>query len=152
MLFGLYRKGHGVAFPTQTHDHVFSLPDRSLLAQPVSQGTETELWCQSGFSCAALRGRDPHSQMEPALHSHRDINHLMCNFMKHTEIVHLFLICQPNIALCAASANSLSPCLLSDVRAQRRGRLTPWIHLWTQPGITFDTQTLITQTGITASP
>lgn len=42
----------------------------------------------------------------------------------------------------------LSCSLLSDVKAQRGGRLTPWTHLWTQPGITSDTQTLRTQKGM----
>lgn len=81
VLFGLDKKGHEVAFPTQTHDHVCSLPVCSLLAQPVSQGTGTELWCQSAFSCASQWGLDPHGQMELASHVH-------------------FLICPPNITFC----------------------------------------------------
>ncbi|MEQ2254170.1 hypothetical protein ILYODFUR_000904 [Ilyodon furcidens] len=35
------------------------------LAQSVSRGTETELWCQSGFSRAALQRHDSFSQMDP---------------------------------------------------------------------------------------
>ena len=107
------------------HKHIITssaLPVHSLLAQPVSQGAGTELWCQSGFSCAALQGHDPHNQMEPALHTHTHthihthththVNHVMCNFTKHTNKDHSFVsfqICQPNIDFCTAFANSLCP-------------------------------------------
>jgi len=37
---------------------------------------------------------------------------------------------------------------MPDVRAQREGRLTPWTHLWTQPGTTLGTRTLKTQMGM----
>lgn len=93
------------------------------------------------------------SQLYTHTYTHTHINHIMCHFSKHTNRDRSFvrfLICRPNIDFCAALANSLCLCLslLSGVKAQRGGRLTPWTHLWTQPGITLGTQTLITQTGM----
>ncbi len=76
------------------HKHMImcsALPVRSLLAQPVSQGTGTQLWCQSGLSCASLQGHDPCRQMEAALHSHTHTykSHNV-PFSIQTRIVHLF--------------------------------------------------------------
>lgn len=159
VLFGLDREGHKVAFPTQTHDRVCVLPVLFLLAQPVSQGTRTELWCQAGFSCASPRGHDPHSQMQAALHTHMrahtHVNHIMSHFLwayKQTS----FICSLSNLSACffccfffpVLPLPTLSLSLLSDARAQREGKLTPWTHLWTRPGIILDTQTLTMHTGI----
>lgn len=84
----LGQKGESeVVFPTQTHDHVLDLPVHSLLAQTVSQGTDIELWCQSGCSSASLQGHDLHSQMEPAFlkRTHIQIKPIMCRFSEHTN-------------------------------------------------------------------
>lgn len=69
------KKGYRVAFPTQTHNGVFSLPVCSVLAQAVSRGAGTELWCQLGFSCVSI-----HSQME-VTHVPPQNNHMKMTFL-----------------------------------------------------------------------
>lgn len=85
-------------------------PVCSLLAQPVSQSTGTELWWQFGFSCAFLQGHNPDSQIEPVLHAHTD--HIICHFTKHADkycSFVCFLICQPNIDRCTDLAKLCCP-------------------------------------------
>ena len=72
----------------------------------------------------------------------------MCNFTQHTNKDHSFVHFQIWFYWFLRCLCQLSLSLLSDVRAQQGGRRTPWTHLWTQPGITSDTQTLRTQWGM----
>lgn len=95
-----------MAFPTQMHDLVFCLPVRSLLAQPVSQGTGTVLGCQSGLRWAAPPGNDPKRPDEASfMHTNRD-----CSFVR-------IQIPRPNIDFGGASAVFL--CLRCKGSARR---------------------------------
>lgn len=115
------------------------LPVRPLLAQPVGQGAGTRaplpVWPQLCLSAGTS------SQICTYI---TRIN-TICHFNKLTNTVRSFARVMIRLVV-AVPLPTL--CLLLGVKAQPGERLTPWTHLWTQPGITSDTQTLVTHTGI----
>lgn len=112
---------------------------RPLLAQPVGQGAGTRaplpVWPQLCLSAGT----------SSQIRTHITRINTICHFNKLTNTVRSFARVMIRLVV-AVPLPTL--CLLLGVKAQPGERLTPWTHLWTQPGITSDTRTLVTHTGI----
>lgn len=111
---------------------------RPLLAQPVGQGAGTRapvpVWPQLRLSAGT-------SGANGALHTSTQF---VISIGLQTLTVQLLGV----MVRWAVALPLPTLCLLSDVKAPPGERRTPWTRLWTQPGITSDTRTLITYTGI----
>lgn len=126
------------------HKHIIMCADlsvRPLLAQPVGQGAGTgaplPVWPQLCLPAGT----------SSQICTHITRINTICHFNNCTNTGRSCVRVMNHLA---AAATLPTLCLLSDVKLQPGERLTPWTHSWTQPGITSDTRTLVTQTGIQA--
>lgn len=121
------------------HKHMIMCADLSVRLL-LAQGQERR--CQCRLSCAPLQGRRAGWSQRCA---HSAYTNIISHFNKPANNEHSFVRLMMRLVV-AWPWPTL--CLLSGVKVLPGERLTPWTRLWTQPGITSDTRTLRTHTGI----